>query len=60
MEDPNFDNGFDIVAFSQGTMLSRYLIQYCPLKTQVRRFVSFGGPLNGMTDIPRCSSSTHF
>jgi len=36
-----------LVGFSQGTIISRYIIQYCNLKGTVRNFLSFGGPLSG-------------
>lgn len=44
---PNLQTEFDLIGFSQGTIISRYIIQNCNLTGSVRNFVSFGGPLNG-------------
>jgi uncharacterized alpha/beta hydrolase family protein len=42
---------FDLIGFSQGTILSRYIIQNCDSIGRVRNFISFGGPLNGQYPI---------
>jgi palmitoyl-protein thioesterase len=49
----DFQGEFDLVGFSQGTIMSRYIIQNCKLNGSVRNFISFGGPLNGQYP-PRC------
>ena len=49
-----FSGEFDLIGFSQGNIVSRYIIQYCNLKGKVRNFISFGGPLNGQSS-PICS-----
>jgi triacylglycerol esterase/lipase EstA (alpha/beta hydrolase family) len=51
-DNPNFQGEFDLFGFSQGTIVSRYVIQYCNLNGKVRNFVSFGGPLNGQSSNP--------
>ena len=48
-QNPFFNGEFDLIGFSQGTIISRYIIQYCNLKGKVRNFVAFGGPLNGQS-----------
>mmetsp|Transcript_42912 Transcript_42912/g.50326 ORF Transcript_42912/g.50326 Transcript_42912/m.50326 type:complete len:209 (-) Transcript_42912:18-644(-) len=40
---------FDLIGFSQGTILSRYIIENCKLVGKVRNFIAFGGPLNGQS-----------
>lgn len=61
--DPKFSGQFDLLGFSQGAMIARYLIQYCPLQGRIRNFLSFGGPMNGVTackgeedDNPLCNT----
>lgn len=49
-----FQGEFDLIGFSQGTIMSRYIIQNCNLTGTVRNFISFGGPLNGQYP-PSCS-----
>ena len=48
----NLTYGFDLVAFSQGTQLARYVVEACPVK--VRKLVTFGGPLTGQSAIENC------
>ena len=52
--DTNFNQEFDLIGWSQGTTISRYIIQQCELVGKVRKFVSFGGPLNGES-LNKCS-----
>jgi len=49
---PKFQGEFDLLGFSQGTVVSRYLIQYCNLNGKIRNFIAFGGPLNGISSPP--------
>ena len=49
---PLFSGEFDLMGFSQGTIISRYIIQHWNLKGKVRNFISFGGPLNGQSYTP--------
>ena len=45
----------NIVAFSQGNMISRYIIQECDLKGhKVHNYLSVGGPQQGVQKIPSC------
>lgn len=55
LADPNFDKEFDLIGFSQGTLVARYILQHCPIKGKIRNFVSFGGPLNGQSYRNGCS-----
>ena len=52
--DPNLQGEFDLVGWSQGTLMSRYIIEFCQLNGKVRKFVAFGGPINGESN-PQCS-----
>lgn len=52
MENPNFQSDFSIFAISQGNLVSRYIIEKCPLKGKVINYVSFEGPHMGIGYIP--------
>ena len=52
--DSNFHGNFSIVTLSQGALIARYLITQCPLKGTVRRLVTIGGPLMGVSMVPKC------
>ena len=43
----------DIVAFSMGNMVARYLIEVCDI--EVRRYAAFGGPLTGISKPIGCN-----
>lgn len=45
------DGNFSIVSFSMGGMMTRYLIEYCPLKMPIRNVVTLGAPLNGISGL---------
>lgn len=52
-EDENFKNGnFSIVAFSQGAVITKYLIEYCKFDLPIRNLVTFGGPNMGVSEFP--------
>ena len=51
---PSYQGKFDILGISQGTILSRYLIQYCPLQGKIRNFIALGGPVNGINGSYNC------
>ncbi|CAI2376757.1 unnamed protein product [Moneuplotes crassus] len=55
----NFKDGnFSILAFSQGAIIAKYIIGYCPLKHPVRSFVAFGGPNMGVSYFPHYPADT--
>lgn len=50
--DEKFKNGnFSIIAFSDGGMLARYLIEYCQFEQPIRNVVTMGAPLNGVSGL---------
>jgi len=52
---PNFNNGqeFNLVGLSQGSLVSRYVIEECP-DLKVRNLFTLGGPHRGVGEIPFC------
>ena len=52
--DSNFHGDFSIITLSQGALIARYVITHCPLKGTVRRLVTIGGPLMGVSMVPKC------
>ena len=52
--DSNFHGNFSIVTLSQGAVIARYIITHCPLKGTVRKLVTIGGPLMGVSMVPKC------
>ena len=55
-QDEYFKNGnFSIMGISQGSMLAKYVIEYCPLTYPVRSLVTFGGPHMGVSAVPTFS-----
>ena len=58
-EDPYLKDGnFSILAFSQGSILAKSIIEYCPLKMPVRSLVTFGGPHMGVSVFPKTPLTT--
>ena len=54
----HFQGKFDIIGFSQGTVISRYIIEKCEMKGQVEKFLSFNGPQMGIGSIPKLTCGT--
>jgi len=50
---PAFNSNFSIIGLSQGTLISRYVIEKCQMKGQVKRFISISGPQMGIGSFPR-------
>ena len=52
--DPTFSNGtFSLMGISQGSHVSRYLIEKCnSTRGRIRNFISLGGPLMGVGKVP--------
>ena len=60
---PSFVGNFSILGISQGTLISRYIIQKCNLiNRRVVRYLSFEGPQQGVAGIPNlnCGSFCDF
>lgn len=49
---PHFQDKFTVFGISQGTLISRYVIEACEMPGQVVKFLSFDGPLMGIGQIP--------
>jgi palmitoyl-protein thioesterase len=54
--DPNFQGDFSIMGISQGSLIGRYILQACPIKGVVKRYISIGGPQMGVGAFPHCES----
>eukprot|EP01017_Pseudomicrothorax_dubius_P006832 TRINITY_DN12025_c0_g1_i1.p1 TRINITY_DN12025_c0_g1~~TRINITY_DN12025_c0_g1_i1.p1 ORF type:complete len:193 (+),score=22.21 TRINITY_DN12025_c0_g1_i1:61-579(+) len=52
--DSHYNGDFSIVGLSQGTIISRYVLQKCDMKGTPRRFISVGGPIMGVSALPHC------
>ena len=55
---PNFQSKFNILGFSQGTLIGRYIIEKCQMKGQVMRYMSIDGPQMGIGSIPKITCGT--
>jgi len=53
--DEKFDNDFVIVAFSQGGLIARYVLEKCNKKGIVKKLITLGTPHMGVEKIP-CNS----
>ena len=51
---PQFKNDFSILSISQGGLIARYIIQKCDMEGNVKKLVSFGGPMMGTSKVPFC------
>lgn len=51
---------FSILAFSQGSVITKYILEYCPLDMPVRSVVTFGGPHMGVSYIPDMPRETWY
>ena len=50
---PNFQDKFNVLGISQGTLIGRYIIEKCDMKGQVMKYMSFDGPQMGIASIPK-------
>ena len=50
---PHFQGKFNLLGVSQGTLISRYIIEKCDMKGQVVRFFSLDGPHMGIGSVPK-------
>jgi len=53
-EKPELQDGYNIVGLSQGSMIARAVIEWCPGGPPVYNFVSLGGPHAGIAAVPLC------
>ena len=52
-QDEFYKNGnFSVLAVSQGSVIAKYIIEYCPFKTPIRNLVTLGGPNMGVSAYP--------
>ena len=56
--DPNLQEGYHAVGFSQGGLFFRGLAQRCPLP-RIKNLVSIGGPQQGVYGLPKCLGENH-
>ena len=57
------DGNFSVIAISQGSVITKYLIEYCPFDNPIRNLVTMGGPNMGVSmapHFPRESWSGYF
>ena len=50
---PHFQDKFNLIGISQGTLISRYIIEKCDMKGQVVKYFSFDGPQMGIGSVPK-------
>ena len=50
---PNFQDKFNVLGISQGTLIGRYIIEKCDMEGQVMKYMSFDGPQMGIASIPK-------
>ena len=50
---PYFQDKFNVLGISQGTLIGRYIIEKCDMKGQVMKYMSFDGPQMGIASIPK-------
>ena len=58
--DENFNNGFNIIGFSQGGLVGRYVLERCQTKGDVKRFITAGTPHMGEQKIPCLAVLNYF
>ena len=50
---PNFQEKFNVLGISQGTLIGRYIVEKCDMPGKVVRYLSFDGPQMGVGFIPK-------
>ena len=55
---PYFQDKFNILGISQGTLIGRYIIEKCDMQGQVMKYMSFDGPQMGIASIPKITCGT--
>ena len=58
LKHPTFkdEEEINVIGFSQGGLIARYITQVCPIKGKVRNLVTVGTPNMGLADTPVCGS----
>jgi palmitoyl-protein thioesterase len=51
---PVFHGEFNVIGFSQGGLLARYIAEECEMPGKVRNMVTMGGPHMGVDAVPQC------
>ena len=46
----------NVIGFSQGGLIARYIAQACPIKGKVRNLITVGTPNMGVTEAPVCAT----
>ncbi|GMT10317.1 hypothetical protein PFISCL1PPCAC_1614 [Pristionchus fissidentatus] len=59
MKDPELQNGYNAIGFSQGALFLRALAQRCA-KPKMNNLISIGGPQNGIFGLPYCLGDNFF
>ena len=54
--DSTYKDGFNLIGFSQGGMIARWVLQYCSMGEKVHNFITFGSPHGGQSGIPDCTN----
>lgn len=58
MANPTFQaEEINVIGFSMGGLIARYIAQDCPIKGKVRNLVTVGTPNMGITGLPACGSA---
>ena len=50
---PNFQDKFNILGISQGTLIGRYIIEKCDMEGQVMKYMLFDDPQMGIASLPK-------
>ena len=55
LENPRFQTEeINVIGFSQGGLIARYIAQACPIKGKIRNLVTVGTPNMGVMEVPVC------
>ena len=50
----HFQGEFNVIGFSQGGLLARYIAEECDMPGKVRNLITLGGPHMGVDAVPHC------
>ena len=58
MNNPVFQvDEINVIGFSMGGLIARFIAQDCPIRGKVRNLVTVGTPNMGITGVPACGSA---
>jgi triacylglycerol esterase/lipase EstA (alpha/beta hydrolase family) len=58
MSNPTFQvDEINVIGFSMGGLIARFIAQDCPIRGKVRNMITVGTPNMGITGIPACGSA---